>query len=445
MVNELFNYNPKIDCQDRWGGTPLIDAVREGHRGVMKILLEHKAELELTGTDAASMLCDFTQQGDIDKTVQLLDAGCPVNANDYDGRTALHLACCEGNMQIVQKLIERGADFNPKDRWGGTPLADAVREGHSKVAKLIYTGGGELGFDETRATSELCASTRKGDLENVVMLLEAGCPVNAEDYDKRTALHLACSDGNLKMVNELFNYNPKIDCQDRWGGTPLGDAVREGHIVVAAALVAKGATFNFEENKAAGELCELANQGDIERVKLMILGKCDPRALDYDHRSALHLAASAGTMHVLRLLISHGVEPNSIDRWGGTPLADAVRHHHRQCAMELVRVGGKLCYDEAKASSELCELARAGDIEGIRLLIDCGIDMGAADYDGRTVVHLAASLGHKHIVDFLAMRKCMDLASKDRWGGTALDDAKREGHTKLEEALRSYFRVLEHR
>jgi len=342
---------------------------------------------------------------------------------------------------VLRVLLDAGAEVNPVDRWGGTPLADAVREGHSKVAKLLFGKGAVLGFDDIKSSSELCDFTRKGDLEHATMLLECGCPVNAADYDKRTALHLACSEGNLKMVNELFHYGVNIDTIDRWGGTPLADAVREGHTVIARALVSRGATFSYDDNKTAGELCELACNGDIERVKLLIHGKCNPSAVDYDHRSCLHLAASSGNMHVLRVLLDAGAEVNPVDRWGGTPLADAVRHGHRQCAMELYKAGARLGFDESKASGELCELARTGDIEGIRLLIDCGVDVAAADYDQRTVVHLAASMGHKHIVDFLAMKKCMDLAVKDRWGGTALDDAVREGHNKLEEALRSYYRV----
>merc|ERR1712216_561734 len=144
------------------------------------------------------------------------------------------------------------------------------------------------------------------------------------------------------------------------------------------------------------------------------------------------------------LLVSEGVELNCSDRWGGTPLADAVRHGHRQCAMQLYSAGATLGYDESKASGELCELAREGDIEGIRLLIDCGINAGAADYDLRTMLHLAASMGHKHIIDYLAMKKCMNLAVKDRWGGTALDDAIREGHNKVAEGLAGYYRVMEH-
>ena len=64
-----------------------------------------------------------------------------------------------------------------------------------------------------------------------------------------------------------------------------------------------------------------------------------------------------------------------------------------------------------------------------------------ADYDRRTVTHLAASLGHSHIVDYLAMRRYVDFSAKDRWGATALDDAVREGWTKLAETMMAYSRV----
>ena len=33
--------------------------------------------------------------------------GCDMNATDYDGRTALHLAATEGHMDIVKYLINK--------------------------------------------------------------------------------------------------------------------------------------------------------------------------------------------------------------------------------------------------------------------------------------------------------------------------------------------------
>ena len=41
---------------------------------------------------------------------------------------------------------------------------------------------------------------------------------------------------------------------------------------------------------------------------------------------SLHLAASEGLIEVVRYLVEEaGVNPSPVDRWGGTPLDDAIR------------------------------------------------------------------------------------------------------------------------
>ncbi|KAJ0645907.1 putative dual-specificity kinase TKL-Pl-5 family [Helianthus annuus] len=57
--------------------------------------------------------------------MQELENGVEPNVGDYDKRTALHLAACEGCTEIVLLLLEKGADVNSTDRWGRTVLADS--------------------------------------------------------------------------------------------------------------------------------------------------------------------------------------------------------------------------------------------------------------------------------------------------------------------------------
>ncbi|KAK4418636.1 Integrin-linked protein kinase [Sesamum alatum] len=68
--------------------------------------------------------------------------GVNTNLADYDKRTALHLASCEGCTEIVILLLERGADVNSMDRWGRTPLSDARSFGHQEICKILEAHGG---------------------------------------------------------------------------------------------------------------------------------------------------------------------------------------------------------------------------------------------------------------------------------------------------------------
>ncbi len=75
-------------------------------------------------------------------------------------------------------------------------------------------------------------------------------------------------------------------------------------------------------------------------------------------------------------------------------------------------------------SMAVCWAASQGDVNELQRLYASGVDMGAADYDGRTGIHLAASEGHLEAVKFL-VAKSVNINPKDRLGGTPLSDAKR--------------------
>src|SRR5262249_3990528 len=68
-----------------------------------------------------------------------------------------------------------------------------------------------------------------------------------------------------------------------------------------------------------------------------------------------------------------------------------------------------------------------GDLSEAQKLAARGVDLGGADYDGRTALRLAASEGQSHIVEYL-IAKGVNLNPIDRWGGSTLSDARRNNH-----------------
>lgn len=77
--------------------------------------------------------------GDLDEIFRLEAEGVSLNTADYDGRTPLHLAACEGQTEVVEYLISKQVDLNPKDRWGNTPLDDAIKFGNKEIKALLET------------------------------------------------------------------------------------------------------------------------------------------------------------------------------------------------------------------------------------------------------------------------------------------------------------------
>jgi len=91
--------------------------------------------------------------------------------------------------------------------------------------------------------------------------------VNFRDYDRRTALHVASSEGCLDVVKYLVSKGANVNRSDRWGGSPLDDAHRHRHQDVAKYLRSKGAktgSLNLTSNLIAA-----AAAGDIEEVRMI--------------------------------------------------------------------------------------------------------------------------------------------------------------------------------
>nr|XP_043609940.1 integrin-linked protein kinase 1-like isoform X2 [Erigeron canadensis] len=88
------------------------------------------------------------------------------------------------------------------------------------------------------------------------------------------------------------------------------------------------------------------------------------------------------------------------------------------------------------STMQLLFVACKGDVQGVKDLLDEGVDVNSIDLDGRTALHIAACEGHVDVVQFLLSRKA-NIDARDRWGSTACADAKYYGNVETYNILKA--------
>uniref|UniRef100_A0A667YT92 CARD- and ANK-containing Inflammasome Adaptor Protein n=1 Tax=Myripristis murdjan TaxID=586833 RepID=A0A667YT92_9TELE len=131
---------------------------------------------------------------------------------------------------------------------------------------------------------------------------------NTTDREKKTALHLAATQGNTHAVTSLLSHKVKGGTKDMDGSTPLHHAAACGHAAVVTAL-----------------LHSLKNKGlEVRNVW---------------RKTPLHAAAERGHDSVVELLLDAGANINAKDNSKDTPLHCAARGGHHEVVRRLVGRG----------------------------------------------------------------------------------------------------------
>jgi len=190
--------------------------------------------------------------------------------------------------------------------------------------------------------SEALWAASKGDIRTLERLHAEQYNLESGDYDRRTPMHLAAAEGHREVVDFLLKQgvSPK---PDRWGGYPVVDALNAGHTEVVALFEQKhsetgvpehlvsdsdGPTNSgakFGDDIAVVELLWAASENDISGLRRLLAQGVPVHAMDYDKRTALHLAAAEGQLDAVKYLVVHGHPLQVRDRWLATPLDEAVR------------------------------------------------------------------------------------------------------------------------
>ncbi|HLK59930.1 MAG TPA: ankyrin repeat domain-containing protein, partial [Chthonomonadaceae bacterium] len=129
-----------------------------------------------------------------------------------------------------------------------------------------------------------------------------------------------------------------------------------------------------------------------------------------------------------RLFDPYWMNPAEMSAW--TPLMAAVNRGFAEIVRILLESGADIEAAEPNGLTALCHAARAGQLEIARLLLQWGANTFARRFDGHTLLHLATSHGHNGMMELL-LDHGMDVNITNDDGDTALHIAAEYGQKEV--------------
>jgi ankyrin repeat protein len=346
----------------------LIDAVKQGDRAAIRLLLEQRVDVNDPERDGTTALHWASRSDDLETVQMLIRAGARVTASNRYGVTPLQLACVNGNRAVIEALLDAGADPNTSLPGGETVLMDAARTG------------------------------RAGTVE---ALVDRGADVNAkESWRGQTALMWAAAEGNTEVVRLLLARGADLETRSNGGFTAFLFAVREGKLDALKALVAAGADVNGSlpakrrgtapsPESGANALLLAAENAHYELASFLLDAGADPNAAP-EGWTALHQVTwirkpGAG---------DNNPAPSGSGRMTSLEFVRALARHGADMNARVARrpIMGTTLLNSLGATAFLLA-ARTADVELMRLLRELGADPLLTNDDGTTPLMVAAGVG----------------------------------------------------
>jgi len=153
---------------------------------------------------------------------------------------------------------------------------------------------------------------------------------------------------------------------------------------------------------APKELLDAAAQGDLDKVKKLMMRGGLVLIADLDGTTPLHWAAYGGHLDVVKFFVEEvKMKPGDPNHLLVTPLHWAAVMGHRNVVDYLVSKGAAIDVRDNSGRTPLFVAAAHGQMDVVDYLLQKGADVNAADAHGLTPLTEAMRRGHAEVVKVL--------------------------------------------
>ena len=238
----------------------------------------------------------------------ILAKGCCVSTlTREEQEELLHCACQEGDLLVAGALLTRGCGVVVLSREEQEELlCCACHEGDLLLAGTLLKNGCNVSIlSREEQRNLLCCACRKGDIPVARTLLRAICSTSELTHTelvqllnplskqvKEELLYGACIEGDTLVVEALIAVGCSVNFVGFTGGTPLMNAVHEGHEEVVKKLILAGANLAMKNENGSTALHYAATCNRIQCGVLLAEGGASVRTTNNLSQTPLDLAKS---------------------------------------------------------------------------------------------------------------------------------------------------------
>lgn len=135
--------------------------------------------------------------------------------------------------------------------------------------------------------------------------------------------------------------------------------------------------------------------------------------------TVVHLLVQRQKLDSLKAVLARGVDVNTRDAQGATPIHTALQYHALPAAQVLIDHGADVAevVSRRKGITLLHKLVMRDRPAAVQLLLENGAEVNARDKQRRTALHMAAVYGRGAIAALLLQRESCDVNALDQTGG----------------------------